>query len=133
MNNEVRRVLEGLRRKQEHLQFIFCESPSEPVNVHHLYRDFAKVQKKAGLVRKIRFHDIRHTFASQFMMSGGSLYDLQKILGHSKIEMTMRYAHLSNDHLASAVNIVSFSGTTDNNISKIESLRPDLGQIRSFG
>ena len=93
----------------------------------HLYRDFAKAQKKSGLERKIRFHDMRHTFASQFMMSGGSLYDLQKILGHTKIEMTMRYAHLSADHLASAINIVSFSGITEYNITQIDSDRPVLG------
>ena len=67
INLETRRVLEELRRKQDHLKFIFCESPNEPFNVHHLYRDFAKVQKSAGLERRIRFHDIRHTFASQFM------------------------------------------------------------------
>jgi integrase len=127
MNHEVRRVLEELRRRQDHLQFIFCEAPGEPFNVHHLYRDFSKVQKRAGLQRRIRFHDIRHTFASQFMMGGGNLYDLQKILGHTKIEMTMRYAHLSADHLATAINVISFSGTTDNNISKLEVNRPVLG------
>lgn len=127
MNVEARRVLEQLRRKQNHLQYIFCEAPNEPFNVHHLYRDFAKAQKKSGLERKIRFHDMRHTFASQFMMSGGSLYDLQKILGHTKIEMTMRYAHLSADHLASAINIVSFSGITDYNITQMDSDRPVLG------
>ena len=70
---------------------------------------------------------MRHTFASQFMMNGGSLYDLQKILGHTKIEMTMKYAHLSADHLASAINIVSFSGITDNNITQINQNRPVLG------
>ncbi len=133
MNHEVRRVLEGLRKKQEHLQIIFCESPGEPFNVHHLYRDFSKVQKKAGFQRRIRFHDLRHTFASQFMMSGGSLYDLQKILGHTKIEMTMRYAHLSADHLATAINIVSFSGTMDSNIAKLEVNRPVLGLNFSAG
>lgn len=70
---------------------------------------------------------MRHTFASQFMMNGGNLYDLQKILGHTKIEMTMRYAHLSPDHLASAINIVSFSGITDYNKAQIEVDRPVLG------
>jgi integrase len=127
MNVETRRVLDQLRRKQNHLQFVFCEDSNIPFCVHHLYRDFRNAQKKSGLGRKIRFHDIRHTFASQFMMNGGSLYDLQKILGHTKIEMTMRYAHLSDDHLASAINIVSFSGITDYNITQMDSNRPVLG------
>ena len=44
-------------------------------------------------------------------MNGGSLYDLQKLLGHARFEETQRYAHLTPEHLAKAVNIVSFGGT----------------------
>jgi site-specific recombinase XerD len=47
-------------------------------------------------------HVLRHTFASHFMMDGGDLLQLNKILGHETIEMTMRYAHLAPDHLESA-------------------------------
>lgn len=47
-------------------------------------------------------HVMRHTFASHFMMNGGNILALQKILGHSSLQMTMRYAHLSPDHLAEA-------------------------------
>jgi len=72
-----------------------------------VYRTFTKAQQLAKLERHFRFHDLRHTFASHFMMNGGNIYDLQKILGHTQIEMTMRYAHLSPDHLAEAINVVS--------------------------
>jgi hypothetical protein len=61
------------------------------------------------------------------MMSGGNLFDLQKILGHSKTEMTMRYAHLSPDHLVNAINIISFSGNVEQNKEQIEKFRPVLG------
>lgn len=50
-------------------------------------------------------HVMRHTFASHFMMNGGNILALQKILGHSSLQMTMRYAHLSPDHLAEARNL----------------------------
>ena len=43
----------------------------------------------------ITFHDLRHTFASHWVMNGGDVFKLQKILGHRSIEMTMRYAHLA--------------------------------------
>jgi integrase len=64
---------------------------------------FQKVLDAAGFARPaegrrvhyIRFHDLRHTFASQWMMSGGDLFKLQKILGHKSTELTLRYAHLS--------------------------------------
>ncbi len=48
-------------------------------------------------------HILRHSFASHFIMNGGNILTLQKILGHADIQMTMRYAHLSADHLADAV------------------------------
>lgn len=47
-------------------------------------------------------HVMRHTFASHFMINGGNIITLQKLLGHSSLTMTMRYAHLSPDHLAEA-------------------------------
>ncbi|MBU2895833.1 phage integrase [Vibrio hepatarius] len=50
-------------------------------------------------------HILRHTFASHFMMNGGDILVLQRILGHSKIEQTMAYAHFSPDHLMQAVQL----------------------------
>lgn len=47
-------------------------------------------------------HILRHTFASHFMMNGGNILALQKLLGHHSLTMTMRYAHLSPDHLQEA-------------------------------
>lgn len=48
-------------------------------------------------------HVLRHTFASHFVMNGGDILTLQKVLGHSTINMTMRYAHLSQAYLQSAI------------------------------
>lgn len=48
-------------------------------------------------------HALRHTFASHFMQKGGNILTLQKILGHSGLAMTMRYAHLEPDHLQDAI------------------------------
>jgi integrase len=44
-------------------------------------------------------HVLRHTFASHFMMNGGNILVLQRILGHADIKMTMRYSHFAPDHL----------------------------------
>lgn len=48
-------------------------------------------------------HALRHTFASHFMQNGGNILTLQKILGHSSLAMTMRYAHLAPEHLQDAI------------------------------
>lgn len=47
-------------------------------------------------------HALRHTFASHFMMNGGNILTLQRILGHQSLAMTMRYAHLAPEHLQEA-------------------------------
>lgn len=69
------------------------------------YLAFTRALDRSGiqLPKGQRTHVLRHTFASHFMMNGGNLLTLQKILGHQSIQMTMRYAHLSPDHLTEAV------------------------------
>ena len=71
--------------------------------------DFKACLRAAGFSDKIKkgktrsymvFHDLRHTFASQWVMAGGDIFKLQKIMGHESVQMTMRYAHLSPDAFA---------------------------------
>ncbi|MCB9759424.1 MAG: site-specific integrase [Alphaproteobacteria bacterium] len=50
---------------------------------------------RAAGVKRIRFHDLRHSFASQLVIAGASIYKVQKLLGHQDVKTTMRYAHLS--------------------------------------
>ena len=52
---------------------------------------------------------MRHTFASHYVMSGGNLLALQKILGHTKFEMTAIYSHLAPDYMAGEMARLSFS------------------------
>lgn len=54
------------------------------------------------------WHMLRHTFASHYMMAGGSLLALSKILGHSNMTMTMVYAHLAPDYLDREMERVKF-------------------------
>ena len=65
-----------------------------------LRRFFAQALKDAGIFG-FRFHDLRHTFASHFLMKTNDLPALQRLLGHSSPVMTQRYAHLSRGHMAS--------------------------------
>src|SRR6266550_2034337 len=63
---------------------------------------FRNACKRAGLI-DLHFHDLRHTFASQFVMSGGDLYILKEILGHKSLAMTTRYSHLSPTYKIKAI------------------------------
>jgi site-specific recombinase XerD len=55
----------------------------------------------------VRIHDLRHTFASFLVNNGRSIYEVQRILGHTQIKTTERYAHLSQDSLLAAANEIS--------------------------
>ncbi|WP_052701831.1 tyrosine-type recombinase/integrase [Marinomonas sp. S3726] len=67
-------------------------------------KSFRKYLKSTSinLPRGQSSHVLRHSFASHFIMNGGNILTLQKILGHSSITMTMRYAHLAPEHLQAA-------------------------------
>jgi integrase len=54
------------------------------------------------------WHALRHTFASHYMMAGGSLLALSKILGHADVKITMVYAHLAPDYIGAEMNRVRF-------------------------
>jgi integrase len=73
-----------------------------------LFTAWNTARQKAGLP-DVRIHDLRHSFASYLVNSGRSLYEVQKILGHTEITTTQRYAHLSHDSLMSAVDAASKS------------------------
>jgi integrase len=54
-----------------------------------------------------KFRDLRHTFAGQLVMKGGTLKDVQELLGHTTMTMTLRYVHLSQKHKKKAVNLLN--------------------------
>ena len=61
---------------------------------------WVSVRREADLPPKLRIHDLRHSFASHAVMSGETLFTTSRLLGHSRVQMTARYAHLAEDVLA---------------------------------
>ena len=71
--------------------------------------DIRRLYRKAGLhVPSAPWHVLRHTFASHFLMSGGSLLTLQRLLGHTSVAITQVYSHLSDEHVAGEMKRLRF-------------------------
>jgi integrase len=73
--------------------------------VTHLFKRYVR---KAGLKDdRLRFHSLRHTHASWLVQGGATLYEVQRLLGHSSPKVTEIYAHLQPEHLHATVNKIS--------------------------
>lgn len=76
---------------------VFVDQAGAQLRLCQLHDALERTLKRAGL-RRVRWHDLRHSFASHLVAAGVPLNVVQQRLGHSTIAMTMRYAHLAPDH-----------------------------------
>jgi len=103
-------------------EYVFCDDQRRPFK--RVNRSFQSACKRAG-IEDFRFHDLRHTFASHYVMRGGSIKGLQKVLGHKDIHMTMRYSHLSREFAREEIQIMN--GLTSTSHGSITSSGKRLG------
>ena len=84
--------------------YVFA-NPKTKKPYESIFNSWNTARKQAGL-SEVRIHDLRHSFASFLVNAGRSLYEVQRILGHTQIKTTQRYAHLSQDTLLDAADAV---------------------------
>lgn len=102
INDDLAALFKRIRAtNQLRYEYVFCDKKGRPFR--EVKKSFMASLRKAG-IEDFRFHDLRHTFASHFVMRGGTIKELQEILGHKTVTMTMRYAHLSEEHKKKAIN-----------------------------
>jgi integrase len=103
LNSEAFSVLTSI--KPDQAKGLVFKSPitgGKFTNVKKAWAEITKTAKIPGL----RWHDLRHDFASQLVMKGAPLFTVQKLMGHSNARMTQRYAKLAPSTLADAVNLL---------------------------
>lgn len=88
-----------------HSPYVFCDREGQPYSPHKISMAFRRACKRAG-IENLRFHDLRHDFASKIIQRGGNIYALRELLGHKDMRMTVRYAHLAPENLREAVNVL---------------------------
>ncbi len=101
LNDTVVELLNGLQSRSTHSDFVFLSSKNK--RLKSVRKPFAQALRKSGIL-DFRFHDLRHTFASHFVMNGGDLLTLKEILGHHSMKMVERYAHLAAAHKRRQIN-----------------------------
>ncbi len=96
-------VLNGLERKEGN-PFVITGA-KRGAHLINLRKPWGRMRKKAGL-ENVRLHDLRHSFASVAAAGGLSLPLIGALLGHSQPQTTARYAHLADDPLKQAANLI---------------------------
>ncbi|WP_026439772.1 site-specific integrase [Acidocella facilis] len=95
-----------LQPRQPGAEFVFPSPRRDEQALSELRGVWARVKLAADLPEDLRLHDLRHTFASLLANDGVPLYDIGKLLGHTQLATTSRYAHLQADRQLEAVNSV---------------------------
>ncbi|WP_457108574.1 site-specific integrase [Methylobacterium sp. P5_C11] len=92
------------QRSRPRSAYLFCKANGSRIG--NPRKAFENACRRAG-TDDFRRHDLRHTFASWFVQEGGDLYRLSRILGHTTLQMSSRYAHLRTDDLHDELQRVS--------------------------
>ena len=88
------RVLDAIPRSEDNPWVIAGQRPGKRLtSLHHYWRP---VRERAGLA-DVRLHDLRHSYASRALALGESLYTIGKLLGHTSVATSARYAHLMRE------------------------------------
>jgi integrase len=121
MSDALRVALKGHR----HLRgdFVFCDLDGQPLTKGACKHPLWRACKRAGL-RRIGWHVLRHTFASHLAMRGVPLKVIQELMGHSTIQITMRYAHLAPKIAREAVKLLDLDAPVTGD-SAVTRSRPD--------
>lgn len=83
---------------------VFCKTNNMPFTNDWLSKTFKRAVKKTNLDQSIHLHTLRHSFASNLVIKGCSIYHLKELLGHQDISTTQNYSHLNMDALRNTVN-----------------------------
>ena len=122
MNRALSEVLRKHRQSRSSRKYVFCKKDGSKLTYTGVRWGIWRACDKAGLDR-FQWHHLRHSFASHLVMAGVGLRQVQELMGHKTLEMTMRYAHLDRSSLANAVEKL-----TDVEIQ--EKTEPDLKVVK---
>ena len=120
---EARAVLAGLRRQDDNPWVLAGKVPGS--HITDLQKPWRRIRRRAGL-EDVRIHDLRHSYASRALALGESLTMIGKLLGHTQVQTTARYAHLARDSIQNAATRIT--GSIGGNL--LGEQQPDRSSLR---
>lgn len=126
LNDKAVRVLKAHMHLRSKL--VFCKEDGSMLTDGQIKCPLYRIRRRAGIV-DVAWHDLRHTFASHLVMGGVPLKAIQELLGHSTIEVTMRYAHFSPVGLKAAVAALDRPSSTPTAQEPAASREPALSMV----
>jgi len=101
LNPSAVEIIKSIQRSDKH-EYIFCGKEGNKLHHDRIYNSLKITLKRLGFTGDI--HKFRHTFATHLVSAGEGIEVVSLLLGHSSIEMTMKYAHVPPERLQTAVN-----------------------------
>ncbi|MDD6226363.1 MAG: tyrosine recombinase XerD [Bacilli bacterium] len=95
--DKVRRCNVGYKTK-----YVFLNKEGKPISRQYFWRKVKEYALRANIYTEISPHTLRHSFATHLLENGANLREVQEMLGHSKIETTQIYTHISTKRIISA-------------------------------
>ena len=120
---EARTILAGLPREDDNPWVIAGRLPGS--HITDLQKPWRRIRARAGL-EDVRIHDLRHSYASRALALGESLTMIGKLLGHTQVQTTARYAHLARDSIQTAA--ARITGSIGGNLSSTHGTEETTGQ-----
>jgi integrase len=102
INETVKETIKGMKKDGD---FIFPGKNGKPFSPMKLHFSFHRAME-ASNITDFRFHDLRHTFASNLVMAGVKIEKVQKLMGHKLLTMTQKYSHLAPGYLSESVKVL---------------------------
>lgn len=112
---------------------VFAQASGKPIDAHNFrHRRWERACRRATLpdgkgrdvpIGHVRFHDTRHSYASTLIRAGIHLAEVCKLMGHSSIVVTMRYAHLGNSQWGAVTEVL-------NGRAAVRAAKPELRAVR---
>ena len=109
MSKMVLDVVDKLKPKRNDLlndEYVFHIRYSTKLQEDYVSKNFKKAVRKTNLDQNVHFHTLRHSFASNLVQNGASVFVCKELLGHEDIKTTMIYAHLQFQNLVDAVKLL---------------------------